>query len=291
MKDRKQGTASLRKIPGKLGNTAQNKTIKGKSVDSKLPISKVIPKFKLLNDRARKTLASGRGGMIGGGAVVKPYTVRLPKANDSASKEGMFKRKVRLDSRNGPVVTTIVEKHETWNSSTSIKIGNSSSHEKRSPRETERVTRKENFEIHINNDRAAPTMDSGRTYEPVEQASFYQRNPIPVQAQAHILPAPIAATGISSASSAFRTPMAVMDMYTGRYGRPAMEPYRPPPAVQQFYNALSSNNASSTMLNASHLGANPQITQQRSTFSPAQSFNVLSDRFSDNPGQIRKPYE
>lgn len=290
MKGRKQGTASLRKMPGKLGNTVPTKTIKGKSADSKLPISKVIPKFKLVNDRAKRTLANGKSGMIGG-AVVKPHTVRLPKAKDSASKEISFQRKVRLDSRNGPVITTIVEKHEARTSSTLIKFSNSSSQEKRSPHEAERVTKKENFEIHINNDRAAPTMESGRTYEPVEQASFYQRNPIPVQAQAQILPAPIVATGISSASSAFRTPMAVMDMYTGRYGRPTMEPYRPPPAVQQFYNALSSNNASSTMLNAPHLGANPQITQQRSAFSSAQSFNVLSDRFSDNPGQIRKPYE
>ncbi len=41
--------------------------------------------------------------------------------------------------------------------------------------------------------------------------------------------------GLSSTSSQFRTPMAVMDLYTARYARPALEPYRPPALVQQLY--------------------------------------------------------
>lgn len=95
----------------------------------------------------------------------------------------------------------------------------------------------------------------------------------------HVMAPPmqaVPAPGLNTASQ-FRTPMAVMDMYTGRYSRPSLEPYRPPPIMQQFYRSL----ADATALGQIPSPYMPNLQQP--------SANMQQNNYNSNV--IRKPFD
>lgn len=108
--------------------------------------------------------------------------------------------------------------------------------------------------------------------------------------------------GLTSTSSSFRRPVAMMDMYSGRYARPSLEPYRPPPAVTQFYRALADTShlqPIATFPSESQHQAPPRSSYRHPSrqhyltqpYAPQSrgSPRTVSARFPGNP--IRKPYE
>lgn len=144
----------------------------------------------------------------------------------------------------------------------------------------------ERLEIRISNDRA---MDiDGKESEPSRipiqqpQQHHQQQQAIAVQTP------PIPVVGLASTSSNYRTPMAVMDLYTGRYARPSLEPYRPPPLVQQFYRSLQETTP------IGHIPSTTTVIQAAPPqYQPAYAINQPASVVQTHTSTptIRKPYD
>lgn len=139
------------------------------------------------------------------------------------------------------------------------------------------------FEIRIRNDRAIepPSFSNNSS-----SSNMMVPEAMPAMNQMMSPHMSIPTTGLATTSSHFRTPMAVMDLYAGRYGRPTLEPYRPPPMIQQFYRSLAESTAMGQI--PPHHLSTPAIPHVPSSDSSSYKHHHQQEGKSV---PIRKPYD